>query len=44
MLKGIKLKQRKRKRKFGFLARSRSKSGRRVLLRKRRKGRKKLAV
>jgi len=34
----------KQKRKIGFLARKRSKSGKRILQRRRRKGRKKLTV
>jgi large subunit ribosomal protein L34 len=38
---GTKLKQ---KRKVGFLARSKSKSGRKILKRRRQKGRKKISV
>jgi ribosomal protein L34 len=44
MLKGSKLQKKKRHKKFGFLKRSKTKGGREVLKRRRRKERKKLTV
>ncbi|OGH47804.1 MAG: 50S ribosomal protein L34 [Candidatus Levybacteria bacterium RIFCSPLOWO2_01_FULL_39_10] len=44
MEKLIKIKKLKRKRKHGFLTRSKTRTGRRVIQRRRKKGRKKTAI